>query len=106
MYDVQKTREMNDAFRTSLLGGRVMITQGVLALPNLEEVMCGVREFDNFSEDNDPYHEHALGLLNHAGQNILWKIDYYSLDLQGGSSDPADSSVTVRVLTVMLSSEY
>jgi len=106
MHDVQKTRELNDAFRTSLVGGRVMITQGVLALPNLEEVMCGVREFDNFSEDNDPYHEHDFGSFDHADQKLFWKIDYYSLDLLGGSPDPADSDVTLRILTILLSSEY
>jgi len=107
MYDVQKTRELNDAFRTSLVGGRVMITQGVLALPDLEEVMHSVRKFDDFNKDNDPHHEHEFAsILSTSGQQIFWKIDYYSPNLQGGSADPADSKVTTRVLTIMLASEY
>jgi hypothetical protein len=106
MCGVAKVRQLNDAFRTSLTGGRVLITQGVSTLPNVDEVMRRVREFDDFNEDNDPHGERDFGSFMQGDQNIFWKLDYYSTDLQEGSSNPADSTVTTRVLTVMLASEY
>jgi hypothetical protein len=107
MFDTAKIRELNDAFRRFFVGGRVLITQGVIALPDLDEIMRRVREFDAFNEDNDPYpHEHDFGAVEHGDAKIFWKLDYYSLNLLEGSPNPADEAVTARVLTVMLSSEY
>jgi Protein of unknown function (DUF3768) len=37
---------------------------------------------------------------------IFWKIDYFAPDMESGSADPADPKQTVRVLTIMLASEY
>ena len=37
---------------------------------------------------------------------VMFKVDYYDLDKEWGSSDPADSSVTARVLTILLPDEY
>ena len=95
---------LNDAFRKTAIGGQWYITRGIAALPALEQwaIMEKVRGFDTFTPDNDPYGEHDFGALEHQGQRIFWKIDYYAPGLEGHSEDPADPSKTVRVLTVML----
>ena len=36
----------------------------------------------------------------------MFKIDYYDKNLQNGSLDPADPSVTERIITIMLAEEY
>ena len=47
-----------------------------------------------------------MGRFTVDGQDFYWKIDYYDLDLEYHSPDPADPSVTVRVLTIMRVGEY
>lgn len=37
---------------------------------------------------------------------MIFKIDYYNLNLSGHSPDAADPAVTRRVLTIMLAAEY
>jgi hypothetical protein len=85
-----------------------MITPGIEALP-LElraEALRRVRCFYQFDPDNDPHQEHDFGSFEFASQTIFWKIDYYDLEVQCGSEDPADPAVTTRILTVMLAAEY
>ena len=62
--------------------------------------------FDAFDRDNDPYGEHDFGALTVLGERVLFKIDYYNAGMTGGSPDPADPSVTTRVLTVTLAGEW
>jgi hypothetical protein len=100
---------LNDLLRTTFLTGRVVMTEGVRALPTTrrEEILTAVRAFDAFTPDNDPHGEHDFGAITHpeAGR-IFWKIDYYDPTLTRGSDDPADPKRTCRVLTVMLAEEY
>ena len=69
-------------------------------------VLTAVRQFSDFTEDNDPHKEHDFGAFEVDGERFFWKIDYYDLKLEGGSENPADPSLTTRVLTIMLASEY
>ncbi len=100
--------EINDRFRKTLIGGQVFMTQGVQALGDdaVARIVAAVRSFDRFDEDNDPHGEHDFGVLEHAGEKLFWKIDYYDKTLTYGSPDPADPSKTTRVLTILLASEY
>lgn len=101
--------DLNDAFRMTFIGGRVMITSGVDALPLAirESILARVRRFDAFTPDNDPHGEHDFGSFDQDGAGrVFWKIDYYDPTLTYGSSDPADPKMTVRVLTIMLAEEY
>jgi hypothetical protein len=85
-----------------------MITSGIQALGEtaMHDVMLAVKEFSDFSEDNDPWGEHEFGAVEIVDEKIFWKIDYYSTDLAAGSENPANEGCTHRVLTVMLASEY
>ena len=103
-----RVRALNDRFRTSFIGGHVVITEGVMALG--QDAVSAIREkveaFTDFDENNDPYGEHDFAGVNHDSEKVFWKIDYYNKTMDGHSLDPADTSQTVRVLTIMLASEY
>lgn len=104
----ERIRELNDAFRRTFQGGRVMMTPGVVELPDCvkAEVLSKVASFDSFTEDNDPHGEHDFGSFELVGRKFFWKIDYYDRELEYGSENPADPEQTARVLTIMLASEY
>lgn len=105
---VAEVRRLNDQLRCNRVGGRIMITRGIEALGPLAvvSVLDAVASFDAFNRDNDPYGEHDCAILEVEDIRVLWKIDYYDKTLSFGSEDPADPSVTTRVLTVMLAEEY
>lgn len=102
-------RELNDVLRSTFLTGKVVLTEGISALPDMirEEIITKVRRFDAFSENNDPYGEHDFGTFDqeNAGK-IFWKIDYYDRAYEYLSPDPADPKQTCRILTIMLADEY
>ena len=106
--DAAKISELNDALRQTGEGGRIVTTSGVMALgPDfLLAVMATVRTFSAFTEDNDPYGEHDFGAVEVEEQTVFWKIDYYDQTGEGLSPDPTNPTLTVRVLTIMLASEY
>src|SRR5712692_3119264 len=108
LMSAEKIRELNDRFRSTMTGGRVMLTAGVDALPSDVKAMVirRVATFSEFTPENDPHREHDFGSFEIAGRKIFWKIDYYDAEMAFGSEDPADPSKTTRVLTIMLASEY
>lgn len=103
-----RVRELNDAFRRSMSGGRVFVTAGVSALGVAfsYQALREVRGFDAFTPGNDPHGEHDFGSFQLDGQKLFWKIDYYDEACEFGSEDPVDPAKTCRVLTVMLAQEY
>lgn len=103
-----RIRELNDRARQSFRGCRVAITQGIAALGHdaVYAILARIKAYDDFTADNDPYHEHDFGSLHWGELQVFWKIDYYDLDLSMHSLDASDPSITTRVLTVMLAEEY
>ncbi len=101
-------RTLNDAFRRNPAAGRLMLTAGVQALPESEQLalLAAVMMFRDFNAGNDPYNEHDFGALDRGDVSYFWKIDYYDQDFGMGSPDPADPHVTRRVLTIMRADEY
>lgn len=113
MTDAQQTaarsiRLLNDNFRTTFVGGRLMLTAGVNELPldTKARLLLAVQGFTDFDEGNDPHGEHDFGSVEVEGETYFFKIDYYALDLQAGSEDPTDPEQTARVLTIMRADEY
>ena len=106
--NAETIRALNDAFRRTFVGGMVLITAGVEAMPldQRRSLLEKVRAFDAFGEDNDPHGEHDFGAIDEGGVRYFWKIDYYDRATEFGSPDPADPVVTTRVLTIMLAEEY
>lgn len=103
-----QVRGLNDAFRRSFSGGRVVLTAGIAALPKATRaaLLAALRDFDAFDADNDPYGERDFGAVEVGEVRCFWKIDCYDRDLRLASPDLTDPAVTVRVLTVMLAEEY
>lgn len=103
-----RIRDLNDELRKTFSTGRVMLTSGVQALEESDraELLHAVQQFNDFTAANDPYGEHDFGRVIVGGEGYFWKIDYFDNDLQYQSPDPADATVTTRVLTIMREDEY
>ena len=58
-------KTLNDNFRQTFTGGRVMLTAGINAKSqdDIARILSKVRQFDHFTKDNDPYNEHDFGSL-------------------------------------------
>jgi len=104
-----KIAMLNDLCRKAMgITGLVVQTSGIASL--LPEDQSAIRQkienFDAFTPDNDPHGERDFGAFEHNARRIFWKIDHYDTTLSKGSEDPSDPQQTVRVLTIMLASEY
>jgi hypothetical protein len=68
-----RIRELNDHFRTTMTGGRALMTTGVNALPSNIKAMVirRVATFSDFNEENDPHGEHDFGSFTLAGRKFF-----------------------------------
>lgn len=103
-----RIRVLNDQFRQTFLGGRVVMTAGVAAMDEDDRrtLLDRVRHFNEFSSKNDPYGEHDFGSIDLGGCRYFWKIDIYDPTLTCGSSDASDTAATQRIMTLMCADEY
>jgi Protein of unknown function (DUF3768) len=96
----EEIRALNDRLRQNISpsDGTALITTGVAALGDdaVARIFKTIALYDDFCNANDPY----------DGHTIFFKIDYYDTTLTCHSSDPADPTVTQRVITIMLAEEY
>lgn len=102
------TRELNDTFRKTFAGGRMMMSASVAALPDMVKsaAWLKVSEFNEWDADNDPHHEHDFLSFELCNRTFFWKCDYYAPDMESGSEDPSDPSKTTRVGMLMLAEDY
>ena len=111
----ERIARLNDRCRQGLdANARIMVTRNCLARLSGEgegiaeilaqaELLAAVRR-SSFKPGDGP--ERDFGAFDLQGQRLLFKIDYYDMTLEFGSDDPADASITRRVLTVMLAEDY
>jgi Protein of unknown function (DUF3768) len=103
-----RIRALNDELRQNFAQGMAVITPGVAALGPVavERIVKTIAVFDDFCHANDPHEEHDFGAFDADGYRIFFKIDYFDQSMSMHSPDPADPSVTQRVITIMLAQEY
>lgn len=103
-----RIRALNDLFRQTSQGGQILMTHGVSNFnrETIGRIAEAVRNYDDFSDDNDPYGEHDFGSFEIDDHKLFWKIDYYGPDMMHGSEDASNPEITSRVLTIMLADEY
>lgn len=103
-----RIRALNDKFRQTITDNLAVMTPGIATLGQtaVDRIVKTITVFDDFCHANDPYEEHDFGSFDADGQTIFFKIDYYDQNLTGHSPDPSDPSVTQRVMTIMLATEY
>ena len=98
-----KIAAINDKHRQNMEG--CTVTRGIVAMgEDVNKIFVKVRDFTDFTEDNDPYGEHDFGSFTVSGVKIIWKIDYYNEDMSGWR-DPLSPDCH-RILTIMLAEEY
>ena len=108
MAPAERVRALNDELRKTGAGGQTFLTRGLIAkgADFIAKVAAAFRAFDAFDGDNDPWQEHDCAIFDVDGESVMFKIDYYDVNMEFGSPDPADPAVTRRVLTIMLAEEY
>lgn len=99
---------LNDTFHKTFTCGQVLLTAGIAAMSSEDKanIVSLVQNFNDFNEDNDPYSEHDFFSIDYKGNKIFAKIDYYDLNNQYMSENPANPDITNRVLTIMMAEEY
>ncbi|MEJ8560602.1 DUF3768 domain-containing protein [Yoonia sp. GPGPB17] len=111
--DSHKIRALNDRFRRGdqSVPGIIVATRGIHDLIGDDDreavrLFQQVRAFNKFTADNDPHGEHDFGSFTFDKETCCWKIDVYDPSLEIAPLDPTDPSLSKRVLTIMLASEY
>ena len=98
--------ELNDELRQSIphlpFPHLMVLTDEVAALPTeqLSELLNLVKNFNMFTEDNDPHGEHDFGKIILRGETFFWKFDYFDTAFKYFEENGQ------RVITIMHSSEW
>ncbi len=108
MAPAERIRALNDELRKTGAGGKTFLTRSLIekGADFIAKATAAVRSFDAFTNDDDPWQEHDCAVLEADGEPVMFKIEYYDVNMEYGSPDPADPKVTRRVLTIMLASDY
>jgi hypothetical protein len=103
-----RIRALNDKLRQNFAEGMAVMTPGIAALgaAAVARIVKTIAVFDDFCHANDSHEGRDFGSFDADGNHVFFKIDYFDETLEHHSADPADPSVTKRVITIMLADEY
>ena len=117
--DITVIAAHNDAFRKfACLGtppniaipGRMHVTRSLMEAEDgfMDEAVKAIGEFEVFEPENDPDGCHDFGAVDIRGQKVFWKIDLYEADsdFRYGAETPDNPATTIRVLTIMMASDW
>jgi len=117
--DIAAIAAQNDAFRKlACLGtppdiaipGRMHVTRSLMEAEDgfMDEAVKATGEFEVFEPENDPDGCHDFGAVDIRGQKVFWKIDLYEADsdFRYGAEIPDNPATTVRVLTIMMATDW
>ena len=117
--DIAAIAAQNDAFRKlACLGispdrpiqGRMHVTRSLAEAEEglMDEAVKATGEFQTFESENDPDGCHDFGAVEIRGQTVFWKIDLYEADsdFRYGAEAPDNPATTIRVLTIMMASDW
>ena len=102
------TALLNDRFRQGDRSlGEYKLSRQVLALPKhkQKQLFKELQEFSDFNPQNDPSGDRSRGEIVMDNFTYIWKIDYLDTTMTMVSDDPADPSVTTRVLSIIRTGE-
>ena len=110
----EQIAKLNDRARSGFdPSARIMFTRGCLDAFCSGDTPSGlvaqaqlIKTMRRHRFEEDPYGERDFGAFTFRGEKVFFKVDYYDLNLEYGSEDPADASITARVVTIMLAAEY
>ena len=103
----ERLRALNDQLRTTFIGGTVMITKGIEAIPfaKRKRILEQVRSFGAFDAENDPTAS-MIARSSKPRANASCSRSTIPIARCGFIRRSADPAVTARILTIMLASEY
>ena len=117
--DIAAIAAHNDAFRkfacfgtapTIAIPGRMHVTRSLMEAEDgfMDEAVKATGEFEVFESENDPDGCHDFGAVDIRGQKVFWKIDLYEADSDFcyGAETPDNLATSMRVLTIMMASDW
>ena len=105
---VERIRQLNDAFRSSFRGGKILLTASVAELPDMVKATAlhQVAQYKDFTEANDPNGTHDFPKFELSNRSFIFSIVAYDKNLEFESPDPTDPDKTILVGTLMQNSDW
>ena len=111
----EKIAKLNDELRKQIINNQwqkthnmIVMSKGISEYDPMEQnaIFEKVAEYNDFSEDNNPFKERHFGDFEFNFVKMYWQIDYYDLNGEYHSEDKSNPDITKRVLTIMKADEY